>query len=72
VEELKSLLGSKSSAPKEQVYPKFAQLAQSYLQLLEERRNLEAFSHVFKQLLEMKNMMTFELPHTVMHRIRNI
>jgi hypothetical protein len=37
IEELKNLLGNKSSAPKEQVYPKFAAVSQSYLQLLEEK-----------------------------------
>jgi len=35
---LKTLLGSKSSAPKEQVYPKFAILAQAYASIFEERK----------------------------------
>jgi hypothetical protein len=33
IDDLKQLLGSKSSAPKEQVYPKFAILAQSYVSI---------------------------------------
>ena len=72
VEELKSLLGSKSSAPKEQVYPKFAQLAQSYLQLLEERKNLEGFTRVFRQLMELKETMSFEIAQPVLSRLRNV
>jgi hypothetical protein len=35
ITDLKNLLGSRSSAPKEQVYPRFAILAQSYTQLFE-------------------------------------
>lgn len=35
--DLKSLLESRSSAPKEQVYPRFALLAQNYIQLNEEK-----------------------------------
>lgn len=38
VHELKTLLSSKSSAPKEQVYPKFAVLASTYTAILEESR----------------------------------
>lgn len=33
--DLKALLESRSSAPKEQVYPRFALLAQNYIQLYE-------------------------------------
>jgi hypothetical protein len=33
--DLKNLLGSRASAPKEQVYPRFAILYQSYSQLYE-------------------------------------
>ena len=38
IEDLKILLGTKSSAPKEQVYPKFAILAQAYVSVFEERK----------------------------------
>jgi len=41
IQDLKVLLGSKSSAPKEQVYPKFAILAQSYISIFEERKYFE-------------------------------
>ena len=35
--EVKDLIGNKTSIPKDQVYPKFDILAQLYVQLLEER-----------------------------------
>ena len=35
IDDLKSLLGAKSSAPKEQVYPRFAILAQAYIAVYE-------------------------------------
>lgn len=35
IEDLRVLLGAKSSAPKEQVYPRFAILAQSYISIYE-------------------------------------
>lgn len=37
--DLKTLLESRSSAPKEQVYPRFALLAQNYIQLYEEKES---------------------------------
>lgn len=38
ISELKILLGTKTSAPKEQVYPCFAILAQAYISIYEERK----------------------------------
>lgn len=37
ISELKSLIGNKSSIPKDQVYPRFDSLSQIYSQLLEEK-----------------------------------
>jgi hypothetical protein len=38
MDDLKVLLGAKSSAPKEQVYPRFAILAQSYVAIHQEKK----------------------------------
>ena len=50
ISDLKNLLGSKSSAPKEQVYPKFAVLAASYLELLEEKKQMNHKMELFNIL----------------------
>ena len=61
VSDLKNLLGSKSSAPKEQVYPKFAILANSYLTLLEESRHSDDKINLFELLQSSFDTMTFTL-----------
>ena len=60
--ELKSLVGSRSSVPKEQVYPKFDQLSQIYSQLLEEKNLSILRKELFQVLLEYKMLMTSRLP----------
>ena len=52
INELRNLLGNKSSAPKEQVYPKFATLSQAYIQLLEEKKISENRLKLMDLLLE--------------------
>lgn len=54
IEELKVLLGTKSSAPKEQVYPKFAILAQSYVSIFEERKYFQDKVHLYNLLKEFR------------------
>jgi hypothetical protein len=58
INELKQLLGNKSSAPKEQVYPKFAILSQAYVQILEEKtlsaNRLELFEFLVQSKREIK------------------
>lgn len=48
------MLGTKSSAPKEQVYPKFAILAQSYVSIFEERKYFEDKTHLYGLLKEFR------------------
>ena len=48
------LLGSKSSAPKEQVYPKFAILAQAYVSIFEERKYFEDKVRLYNLLKEFR------------------
>jgi|JI6StandDraft_1071083.scaffolds.fasta_scaffold00588_3 hypothetical protein len=57
--DLKNLLGSRASAPKEQVYPRFAILYQSYAQLYEERKNSEVRLELYSTLSEFRK--TFPL-----------
>jgi len=49
------LLGNKSSAPKEQVYPKFATVSQAYIQMLEEKHSNNIRSELFKLLQNLRN-----------------
>lgn len=62
INELKHLLGNKSSAPKEQVYPKFATLSQAYVQLLEEKKLSYNRTSLIKFLIDSKKKMKFTLP----------
>lgn len=62
VQELKNLIGNKSSIPKDQVYPKFDQLSQIYSQLLEEKNLSILRKELFNVLLEYKQLMTSHLP----------
>ena len=65
IDELKNLLGNKSSAPKEQVYPKFAAVSQSYLQLLDEKNNSNIRLELFKLLQTLRS--EFELTLSEKH-----
>ena len=59
--DLKTLLGSKSSAPKEQVYPKFAVLANSYLQIFEESKHAKDKIELFELLKSIFDSVKFSL-----------
>ena len=61
INELKHLLGNKSSAPKEQVYPKFATLAQAYVQLLEERKLAANRNNLIKFLIDSRKRIKLSL-----------
>ena len=61
ITDLKSLIGNKSSIPKDQVYPKFDSLSQIYSQLLEEKNLSILRKELFKVLLEFKDRMTNSL-----------
>lgn len=61
ISDLKNLLGSKSSAPKEQVYPKFAVLANSYLTLLEESKQSSDKIEIFNLLEQIFDKAEFSL-----------
>lgn len=61
ISDLKNLLGSKSSAPKEQVYPKFAVLANSYLTLLEESKHSVDKIEIFDLLCQIFDKVSFTL-----------
>lgn len=61
IADLKTLLGSKSSAPKEQVYPKFAVLANSYMQIADESRHTDDKLELFEMLKGIFDEMTFTL-----------
>ena len=54
ITELKSLIGNKSSIPKDQVYPRFDSLSQIYSQLLEEKNLAVLRSDLFGVLREYK------------------
>jgi len=68
IQELKNLIGNKSSIPKDQVYPKFDQLSQIYSQLLEEKNLSILREELFNKLLEYKQLMTSHLPE---HLVRD-
>lgn len=70
ISDLKNLLGSKSSAPKEQVYPKFAVLASSYLELIEERRQVSHKMRLYKILEDCFNSMKFTLSESMRQTVR--
>lgn len=58
---LKKLLGSKSSAPKEQVYPKFAVLANSYLQIFEEAKHAKDKQELFSLIKSIFDTVKFSM-----------
>jgi hypothetical protein len=70
ISDLTHLLGSKSSAPKEQVYPKFAVLASSYLELIEERKQVSHKMQLFNILEESFNKMRYTLPDAERQKVR--
>lgn len=70
--DLTQLLSNKSSAPKEQVYPKFATLAQSYIQLLEEKANALNRLELFRLLLDFKNAFKLTLPKNLINQAKNM
>ena len=61
IEDLKILLGAKSSAPKEQVYPKFAILAQAYVSVFEERKYFEDKIKLYSMLKEYRKSFPLSL-----------
>ncbi len=66
ISELKLLLGNKSSAPKEQVYPKFSALAQAYQQLLEETRIYTQRMSLNSQLVDQKGKVRLTLAPAIL------
>lgn len=58
---MRILLGAKSSAPKEQVYPRFAILAQSYIAIYEERQVAEEKIRLFQLLKEYRKVFPLSL-----------
>ena len=70
ITELKSLIGNKSSIPKDQVYPRFDSLSQIYSQLLEEKNLAVLRSELFRVLLEYKQEMTNRLSEVLIRESR--
>jgi hypothetical protein len=63
------LLGSKSSAPKEQVYPKFAIIAQSYVLIFEERKYFEDKVKFYTLLKEFRKSFPLSLSQKFYEKI---
>ncbi|KAL4475445.1 hypothetical protein ABPG72_022080 [Tetrahymena utriculariae] len=72
IKDLETLLKQKSSAPKEQVYPKFATLAQAYIQLLEEKKLCLTRVKLFELLQEMRKGFKLTLPRNLILTAKNI
>lgn len=72
INELKNLIGNKSSIPKDQVYPKFDSLSQIYSQLLEEKNLALLRKELFKVLLEFKEYMTNSLPENLIKESKQL
>ena len=70
ITELKSLIGNKSSIPKDQVYPRFDSLSQIYSQLLEEKNLAVLRSDLFGVLREYKQNMTNQLSEVLIRESR--
>lgn len=62
------MLGAKSSAPKEQVYPRFAILAQSYIAIYEERKAAEEKIRLFQILKEYRKIFPLSLSSKLFSR----
>jgi hypothetical protein len=65
---LKVLLGAKSSAPKEQVYPRFAILAQSYIAIYEEKKSAEDKIRLFQILKEYRKVFPLSLSFKLLEK----
>ena len=63
------MLGSKSSAPKEQVYPKFAILAQAYVSIFEERKYMEDKVKLYGLLKEFRKSFPLSLSNNFYQRV---
>lgn len=72
ITELKSLIGNKSSIPKDQVYPKFDSLSQIYSQLLEEKNLAILRRDLFKVLLEYKLTMSNSLSEVLIRTSKEL
>lgn len=70
IAELKDLLGNKSSAPKEQVYPKFASVAQAYSRLVDEKKASYMRLNLFKILLAQREKLRMTLNLDLLHEAR--
>ena len=67
-----NLIGTKSSIPEDQVYPKFDQLGQIYSQLLEEKNLSILRKELFAVLLEYKMLMTSRLPEPLVREAKHL
>lgn len=65
---MRSLLGSKSSAPKEQVYPRFAILAQSYIAVYEEKKVIEDKAKLLGILKEYRKVFPLSLSNKLFEK----
>lgn len=72
VGELKNLLGNKSSAPKEQVYPKFASISQAYIQLVEEKAVAMMRVELFNLLVQLRENFTLTLKTSLIEEARKL
>ena len=70
VGELKNLLGNKSSAPKEQVYPKFASISQAYIQLVEEKALATMRVELLDLLLQIREGFSLTLKTSLIEEAR--
>jgi len=70
--ELNELIGSKSSIPKDQVYPRFDTLAKSYHELIEEKMISQHRTELFKVLYEFKDKLSTSLSSAVIKQARPI
>lgn len=66
------MLGTKSSAPKEQVYPKFAILAQAYVSVFEERKYFEDKVKLYNLLKEFRKGFPLSLSAKFHEKIADI
>lgn len=72
IDDLRQLLGSKSSAPKEQVYPKFAILAQSYVSIFEERKYFEDKVKLYSLLKDFRKSFPLSLSQKFYEKVSEI
>ncbi|CAD8087724.1 unnamed protein product [Paramecium primaurelia] len=72
MEDLKKLLEHKSSAPKEQVYPKFALLAQSHIGLFEDKQISIERVELFRLLVDLRKMMKLSMPLAIQKQCKQM